>query len=77
MLGCHKVLFSVYGKRWGKSELSIPVIPFGMQRFGNRFRDVTDDEAWELMRHAMAIRINHFDVALCYGDSQRKLGVAL
>ena len=69
--------FNVPRRRWGKSGLSIPVIPFGTQGFGNNFGDVTDDEACELMRHAVDIGINHFDVALCYGDSQRKLGVAL
>lgn len=69
--------FNIPRRRWGKSELTIPVIPFGTQGFGNNFGNVTDDEACELMRHAIDIGINHLDVALCYGDSQRKLGIAL
>ena len=69
--------FTIPRRRWGRSELTIPVIPFGTQGFGNHFGDVPDDEACQLMRHAVDIGINHFDVALCYGDSQRKLGVAL
>ena len=69
--------FNVPRRRWGKSEISIPVIPFGTQGFGNNFGHVTDDEACQLMRHAIDIGVNHFDAALCYGDSQRKVGVAL
>ena len=69
--------FNVPRRRWGKSEISIPVIPFGTQGFGNNFGHVTDDEACELMRRSVDIGINHFDASLCYGDSQRKVGVAL
>ncbi|MFB3042618.1 MAG: aldo/keto reductase [Candidatus Poribacteria bacterium] len=69
--------YNVPRRRWGKSELSISVIPFGTQGFGNHFGPVSDDEACELIRHSVDIGINHFDTALCYGDSQRKLGVAL
>lgn len=69
--------FSVPRRRWGKSGLSIPVVPFGTQGFGNHFGPVSDDEACGLIRHSVDIGINHFDTALCYGDSQRKLGVAL
>ncbi|MDE0042342.1 MAG: aldo/keto reductase, partial [Candidatus Poribacteria bacterium] len=69
--------FNVPRRRWGKSEISIPVIPFGTQGFGNNFGHVSDDEACELMRRSIDIGINHFDASLCYGDSQRKVGVAL
>ncbi|MDA1190565.1 MAG: aldo/keto reductase [Candidatus Poribacteria bacterium] len=69
--------FNVPRRRWGKSELMIPVIPFGTQGFGNNFGPVSDDEACALIRHAVDIGINHFDCARCYGDSLRKLGVAL
>jgi aryl-alcohol dehydrogenase-like predicted oxidoreductase len=64
-------------RRWGKTELSIPVIPFGTQGFGNNFGDVTDEEAMELIRRAVELGINHFDCARCYGDSLRKLGLAI
>ncbi len=69
--------FELPRRRWGKSEISIPVIPFGTQGFGNHFGSVSDDEACELIRFAVDIGVNHFDTALCYGDSQRKLGLAL
>ena len=64
-------------RRWGKTELSIPVIPFGTQGFGNLFGPVTDGEAADLIRFAVDIGVNHFDCARCYGDSLRKLGLAI
>lgn len=64
-------------RRWGKSNIEIPVIPFGTQGFGNNFGFVSDDDACKLIRRAVDIGVNHFDTALCYGDSQRKLGLAL
>lgn len=63
--------------RWGKTELSIPVVPFGTQGFGNNFGPVTNDEAAQLIRHAVDIGVNHFDCARCYGDSLQKLGLAI
>ncbi len=62
---------------WGKTGLSIPVIPFGTQGFGNHFGDVADDTAVALVHHAIDLGVNHFDCARCYGDSLRKLGLAL
>ena len=62
---------------WGNTGLSIPVIPFGTQGFGNNFGPVTDEEACELIRYAVDLGVNHFDCARCYGDSLRKLGVAI
>ena len=64
-------------RRWGRTELSIPVIPFGTQGFGNNFGFVSDEEAVTLIKHAVSIDVNHFDCARCYGDSLRKLGLAL
>ena len=64
-------------RRLGKTNLSIPVIPFGTQGFGNYFGPVSDDEAILLVKHAISLGVNHFDCARCYGDSLRKLGLAL
>jgi aryl-alcohol dehydrogenase-like predicted oxidoreductase len=64
-------------RRWGKSELMIPVIPFGTQGFGDNFGKVTDDEAMALVQRAVDLGVNHFDCARCYGNSLRKLGLAL
>ena len=64
-------------RRWGRSNLSIPVIPCGTQGFGNNFGAVADEEATPLVRHAIELGVNHFDCARCYGDSVRKPGLAL
>ena len=69
--------FNVPRRRWGKSNIEIPVIPFGTQGFGNHFGFVSDDDACKLIRRAVDIGVNHFDCALCYGDSVRKLGLAI
>ena len=69
--------FRVPRRRWGKSNIEIPVIPFGTQGFGNNFGFVSDDDACALIRRAVDIGVNHFDSALCYGDSVRKLGLAI
>ena len=61
----------------GKTGLSIPVIPFGTQGFGNHFGFVADEDAVALVKHAVALGVNHFDCARCYGDSLGKLGLAL
>lgn len=69
--------YTVPRRRWGKTELSIPVIPFGTQGFGDNFGPVSDDEAMALMRRAVDLGVNHFDCARCYGNSLGKLGRAI
>lgn len=64
-------------RRLGKTNLDIPVIPFGTQGFGNNFGFVSDEDAVALVKHAISLGVNHFDCARCYGDSLRKLGLAL
>src|SRR5947209_18934461 len=64
-------------RRLGRTGLSIPVLPFGTQGFGGTFGPVSDEEAVALIRRAVALGVNHFDCARCYGDSLRKLGLAL
>ncbi|HIL09050.1 MAG TPA: hypothetical protein EYG11_10145, partial [Candidatus Latescibacteria bacterium] len=64
-------------RRWGKTELSIPVVPFGTQGFGDNFGPVTNEEAMALMRRAVYLGVNHFDCARCYGNSLAKLAGAL
>ncbi|MEM7034260.1 MAG: aldo/keto reductase [Chloroflexota bacterium] len=73
----NKSLPSLPRRRLGRTELSIPVIPFGTQGFGNNFGFVSDEDAVALIKHAISLGVNHFDCARCYGDSLRKLGVAL
>ena len=54
-------------RRLGRTELNIPVIPFGTQGFGNNFGFVSDEEAVDLVKHSVSIGVNHFDCARCYG----------
>ncbi len=70
-------LATVPRRRWGRTGLSIPVIPFGTQGFGNMFGAVGEEAATGLVRRAIELGVNHFDCARCYGDSLRKLGPAL
>ena len=64
-------------RRLGRTELEIPVIPFGTLGFSNSFGFVSDEDAVGLIKHAVSLGANHFDCARCYGDSMRKLGLAL
>jgi aryl-alcohol dehydrogenase-like predicted oxidoreductase len=57
-------------RRLGRTELHIPVIPFGTQGFGNNFGYVADEEAVALIKHAIRLGVNHFDCARCYGSSR-------
>src|SRR5712692_7324769 len=68
---------SVPRRLLGRTGLSIPVIPFGTQGFGGNFGPVSDEEAVALIRRAVELGVNHFDCARCYGDSLRKLALAL
>lgn len=55
----------------------VPVIPVGTQAFSNVFRESRDEEAMRLIAHAVNVGLNHFDCSMCYGDSMRRLGMAL
>lgn len=64
-------------RRLGRTELMAPVIPVGTQAFSNVFQRITDEEAMGLIRHAVDVGLNHFDCSMCYGDSMRRLAMAL
>ena len=64
-------------RRLGRTELSVPVIPVGTQAFASVFKQISDDEAMGLIAHAVDIGLNHFDCSMCYGDSMRRLSLAL
>ena len=54
-------------RRLGRTELDIPVIPFGTQGFGNHFGFVSDEDAVALIKHAVSLGVNHFDCAAATG----------
>ena len=68
---------SVPRRRLGRTELSIPVVPFGTLGFSNQFGFVSDEDAVALIKHAISLGVNHFDGARCYGNSLRKLALAM
>ena len=70
-------LLSIPRRRLGRTELSIPVVPFGTLGFSNQFGFVSDEDAVDLINHAISLGVNHFDGARCYGDSMRKLALAM
>ena len=72
-----KLVAAVPRRRWGRSGLSIPALPFGTQGFGDLFGPVAAEEANQLVRRAIALGVNHFDCARCYGNSLAKLRGAL
>ncbi len=77
MSGRAKPNSGVPRRRLGRTELMVPVIPVGTQAFSNVFREITDEEAMRLIAHAVDIGLNHFDCSMCYGDSMRRLAMAL
>lgn len=64
-------------RRLGRTELNIPVVPFGTTGFGNKFGFVSDEDAVNLIKYSVKLGVNHFDCARCYGDSLRKLSLGL
>ena len=61
--------------RLGRTELE--VIPLGMGGAGLGRGDVTDDEAIEAVHRAIDLGINYLDTAPLYGESERRVGLAL
>ena len=51
-------------RRWGKSNLSIPVIPYGTQGFGNHFGDVAGEAATGLIHQAIDRGVSLLAIAL-------------
>jgi len=70
-------LATITRRRWGRSDLQIPVIPLGSQGFGNMFGFVAEQQTVELVHRAIALGVNHVDCARCYGNSLAKLRGAL
>ncbi|MBF0288170.1 MAG: aldo/keto reductase [SAR324 cluster bacterium] len=68
-------------RRFGKTELQLPVLTLGGMRFVNGWagpHDVLPDETLqnvhEVAHHALDVGINHFETARDYGKSERAYG---
>ena len=62
-------------RRLGRTELEVTVLSLGGARIGGN--NVTDDEAVEAVRRAITFGINYLDTSPLYGESERRIGLAL
>ena len=62
-------------RRLGRTELEVTCLGMGGAGVGRS--DVTDDEAIEAVHRAIDLGINYLDTAPLYGESERRVGLAL
>ncbi len=66
---------SLLRRRLGRTGLEVTCLGMGGARIGGH--DVSDDEAVEAVRRAIALGINYLDTSPLYGESERRTGLAL
>jgi len=64
-------------RRLGRSGLKVPALALGGAGLGGVFGKVSDEEAIEAVRYAVAQGVDYIDTDASYGDSERKSGLAL
>ena len=62
-------------RRLGRTELQVTSLSLGGARIGGN--NVTDDEAIEAVRRAITLGMNYIDTSPLYGESERRVGLAL
>ena len=62
-------------RRLGRTELDVTCLGMGGAGIGRR--EVTDDEAIEAVRRAITLGMNYLDTSPLYGESERRVGLAL
>ena len=62
-------------QRLGRTELDVTCLSMGGAGIGRG--EVTDDEAIEAVRHAITLGMNYLDTSPLYGESERRVGLAL
>ncbi len=62
-------------RRLGRTELEVTCLGMGGAGLGRS--EVTDDEAVEAVHRAIDLGINYLDTAPLYGESERRVGLAL
>ncbi len=62
-------------RRLGRTELEVTCLGMGGARIGGN--EVSDDEAVEAVRRAITLGINYLDTSPLYGESERRVGLAL
>lgn len=62
-------------RRLGRTELDVTCLGMGGAGIGRG--EVTDDEAVEAVRRAITLGMNYLDTSPLYGESERRVGLAL
>ncbi|MCG9129630.1 aldo/keto reductase [Candidatus Poribacteria bacterium] len=62
-------------RRLGRTELEVTCLGFGGARIGGD--DVSDDDAVETVHRAITLGMNYLDTSPLYGESERRVGLAL
>lgn len=62
-------------RRLGRTELEVTCLSMGGAGIGRG--EVTDDEAIEAVRRAITLGMNYLDTSPLYGESERRVGLAL
>ena len=62
-------------RRLGRTELDVTCLSLGGARIGSDH--VTDDEAIEAVHRAITLGMNYIDTSPLYGESERRVGLAL
>lgn len=58
-------------RRFGKTEMMLSQISVGCMRFSS------DEDTVAMLQRAVKLGINHIETARCYGESERRVGLAL
>jgi aryl-alcohol dehydrogenase-like predicted oxidoreductase len=64
-------------RRLGRSEIIVPAVALGGVAIGGRHVDVSEQEAIETVQYAVSQGINYIDTSPHYGESERRIGIAL
>ncbi len=62
-------------RRLGRTEMKVRSLGLGCAFFGSK--DVTDQEAYDGVRRAIDLGLNYVDTSPLYGESERRVGLAL
>ena len=64
-------------RRLGRSGLEVTGVALGGAGLGGVYGDVSDDAAVEAIRFAISAGVNYLDTDASYGESERRIGLAL
>jgi aryl-alcohol dehydrogenase-like predicted oxidoreductase len=68
---------SINRRRLGRTGLVVPALALGGAGIGRVYGEVSDDAAIDTVHYAFSRGIDYIDTAAGYGDSERRIGLAL